>query len=421
MRVSQSLSLVGFLLFFLFPAHLCEICAVSNEQQASLTPLMATMIDSNQSFPEVDPSILIALRLARQQDKKAKATFVNQVLQNIMRRETLTSGQLALNMLALTAACRKDVVDDFKLVRNLEEKFQEEVASIDTSGHPLTNYYELGLDVLALCLLNGTYSSSRIARLFSAEEMNYISGRFSVDTGALAVLALTCVNRQNRDEKIANDTLWLVKEILKEKKQDGTIGNIYSTGEAMQALFVTPEYYKEGDWDCSQTLNTVLNQIPRGTFRWPIEAAQVLPALEGKTYLDTTHVSCRSIPGHLNISTPKPAEPTHQSHESISVTYRVVDYINNSLNESTKVSVPKGSVFLKVMEAAQAEDNTKFGFTMQPSPWGPYVTSVHGIEASSKNRTYWQLLSNGQPLSQGAGSFVVSDGDNLEVRLTSME
>ncbi|XP_036618446.1 transcobalamin-1 [Trichosurus vulpecula] len=419
MRVSQRLSLVGFLLFFFFPAHPCEICEADDEQQASLASLMATMIEPEQPFPEVDPSILIALKLARQNDEKAEKTFLNQVKQNIMQREILTSGQLALNMLALTAACQKDVVHDYKLVKKLEEKFQKEVDSIDTSGHPLTNYYELGLDVLALCLLNGTYSSSKIAKLFSAEQMKiYIGGRFSVDTGAISVLALTCVNRQNPDEMIGSNILWLVDKILKEKKQDDTIGNIYSTGEAMQALFVTPEYYEEGDWDCKKTLKKVLNQIPQGTFRLPIAAAQVLPALEGKTYLDLTHVSCQSLPGHLNTSTPKPAEPTHQSNETISVTYRVVDSINNNINESTIVSVPEGSVFLKVMEAAQTENKAKFGFKIKQTQWGPYVTSVHGIEASSKNRTYWELLSNGQSLTEGAGSFVVSDGDNLEVRLS---
>ncbi|XP_072494819.1 transcobalamin-1 [Notamacropus eugenii] len=418
MRVSQWLSLVGFLLFFLFPAHLCEICAVNDEEQASLAPLMATMIRSKQPFPEVDPSILIALRLSKQYDQNAEETFLNKVLQKIMQRETLTSGQLALNILALTAACQKEDVQSNNLVKILEEKFQEEIDSIDTSGHPLTNHYQLGLDVLALCLLNGTYSTSKIAKLFSAEQMkNSIGGQFSVDTGALAVLAMTCVNRQNPDEMIRSNILWLVEKILKEKKQDGTIGNIYSTGEAMQALFVTPEYYKETDWDCSKTLKTVLSQIPQGTFRLPIAAAQVLPALEGKTYLDITRVSCQSTPGHLSI-TPKPTEPTHQFYESISVTYRVVDSINNNINESTIVSVPKGSVFLKVMEAAQTKSKTKFGFTTKSEQWGEYITSVHGIKASSENRTYWQLLSNGQPLSQGAESFVVSDGDHLEVRLS---
>ena len=40
-------------------------------------------------------------------------------------------------------------------------------------------------------------------------------------------------------------------------------------------------------------------------------------------------------------------------------------------------------------------------FTVEETSWGPFVTSVQGISASSKDRTYWKLLSNGQPLTQG--------------------
>ena len=40
-------------------------------------------------------------------------------------------------------------------------------------------------------------------------------------------------------------------------------------------------------------------------------------------------------------------------------------------------------------------------FTVEETLWGPYVTSVQGIRANSRDRTYWKLLSNGQPLSQG--------------------
>lgn len=64
------------------------------------------------------------------------------------------------------------------------------------------------------------------------------------DTGAMAVLALTCVKRRIINEKIETDeedlnrinnhTELLVKRILSEKKENGLIGNTFSTGEAMQ-------------------------------------------------------------------------------------------------------------------------------------------------------------------------------------------
>lgn len=67
---------------------------------------------------------------------------------------------------------------------------------------------------------------------------------FLTDTGAMAVLALTCVKRsmiktQNKSgedlQSISNYIESLVKKMLAEKnKENGLIGNIYSTGEAMQ-------------------------------------------------------------------------------------------------------------------------------------------------------------------------------------------
>lgn len=67
---------------------------------------------------------------------------------------------------------------------------------------------------------------------------------FLTDTGAMAVLALTCVKKRiangqtETDEEnfkhINNHTQSLVKKILSEKKENGLIGNIFSTGEAMQ-------------------------------------------------------------------------------------------------------------------------------------------------------------------------------------------
>ncbi|XP_074087508.1 transcobalamin-1 isoform X2 [Macrotis lagotis] len=374
------------------------------------------MIQFKEHFPALDASTLIALRLSRQHDKKDETTFINHVKQDIVGKN-LTSGQLALSLLALTATCQTSMIVEFNLVKNLEQKFQEEVDNIDVTGYPLTNYYQLGLDVLALCLLNGTYSSSKIAELFSVEPKKYyFSGQLSVDTASLAVLALTCVNRKKPDKMIGRNISCLVEKILSEKKQDGVIGNIYSTGEAMQALFVSSEYYEKREWNCNQTLQTMLNQISQNLFILPMSAAQLLPALEGKTYLDVTHVSCQSSPDHFNITTPKPVEPTHQCKENISAIYSVVDCIKNRINETIIISVPKGSVFLKVMEAAQKQDS-KFRFTIKTTNWGPFVTSIDDIQASNKNGTYWELLNNGQPLNQGVGSFVVSNGDNLVIRL----
>lgn len=48
-------------------------------------------------------------------------------------------------------------------------------------GNPLTNYYQLSLDVLALCLFDGRYSVPKVIKLFTPEDKNfYFGGQFSV-------------------------------------------------------------------------------------------------------------------------------------------------------------------------------------------------------------------------------------------------
>ncbi|XP_004437484.1 PREDICTED: transcobalamin-1 [Ceratotherium simum simum] len=424
MRQSHQLPLVGLLLYSLIPSQLCKICEVHKENYSCLNPLISTMINSKHTRGIQDANVLLSFRLVGIQKQDVEQQLIQHIKDKVARKGSdLTSGQLALIILAL-GECQnpdKKFIDDYHLVSQLEKKFQEEIENMGAhNGNPLTNYYQLSLDVLALCLFNGSYSIPKVAELFDPENKNYyFGGQFSVDTGAMAVLALTCLEKNvtngqikidSKDlECINNHIKSLVKKILSEKKENGLIGNIFSTGEAMQALFVSSNYYNESEWDCQQTLDTVLKEISHGTFSIPTAAAQIFPALIGKTYLDVNKDSPCS--NNFNISTCESVTPT-DSPSNISVHYSV------KINEtySTNVTVLNGSFFLDVMTEAQKINETIFSFTMVKTSWGPYITSVQGLSANSSKRTYWQLLSEGKPLSQGAGSYLVHDGENLEVR-----
>ncbi|XP_014717295.3 transcobalamin-1 [Equus asinus] len=425
MRQSHQLPLVGLLLFSLIPSQLCEICEVSKGNYFRLQPLISTMISSNNTRGIQASNVLLSLRLVGIQKQDIEQQLIQQIEENVKSRSSdLTSGQVALIILALGECQNPDerFIYDNNLVSQLETKFQAEVENMGAHNcTPLTNYYQLSLDVLALCLFNGNYSIRQVAELFNPENKNYyFSGQFSVDTGAMAVLALTCVERKGQIETdgeylnhIKKHKKSLVKKILSEKKENGLIGNRFSTGEAMQALFVSSEYYNKNEWNCQQTLDTVFKEISQGAFSIPIAAAQILPALVGKTYLDINKDSpCVSDPD-FNSPTPKPTSERYtNSPSNILVHYSVK--INRTY--STNVAVLNGSVFLNVMEAAREKNETIFRFTVEESSWGPYITSVQGLKANNNDRTYWQLLSEGKPLSQGVGSYVVHDGENLEVR-----
>ncbi|XP_054934731.1 transcobalamin-1 isoform X2 [Physeter macrocephalus] len=386
------------------------------------------MVNSNYNKGIQSANILLTLRLVGIQNQSLEKQLTQQIQEDMKSRESkISSGELALVILALGACKNLDetFIRDAHLVSKLGEKFKAEIENMEThNDNPLTNYYQLSLALLALCLSNGNYSITNVIRYFAPENKNYyFDGQFSVDTGAMAVLALTCVKRSIEKEKIEADikdlnktNVYITSLVNKtlSAENDGLFGNIYSTGISMQALYVSSNYY-ELNGTCQETLHTVLHSISQGAFHLPIAAAQILPALMGKTYLDVNK-DCSSAcsPVKFNISTDEPVSATPTiSPSNISVNYSVhIDEVFNS----TKVTVRKGSVFLDVMKAAQKQNKAAFRFTMEDSPWGPYITSVQGITANNSDRTYWQLLSNGEPLSQGAGSYVVKNGEYLEVR-----
>lgn len=422
MRHSYQLPLVGLLIFLLIPSQLCKICEVNKENYSYLNHLLNTMINSKYTSETQTANVLLSLRLVGIQNQ----TLTQQLKSNVERKGlNLSSGQLAVIILALEACQTTDenFIYDNHLLSHLENKFQAEIENMKAhNGNPLTNFYQISLDVLVLCLFNGNYSTTEVAELFNHTKNYYLGGQFSVDTGAMAVLALTCVNRSLTNEqikaeknltKIDESIRFLVKNILSEKKENGLIGNTFSTGVAMQALLVSSKCYEESEWNCQQTLNTIFKEISQGMFNNPTAAAQILPALMGKTYLNVTDFPCVSDLDKFNISSDVPESTTSSNSSScILVHYSVVINETYSIN----ITVPNGSVFLDVMEEAQKINNMTFGFTMEQSAWGPYITSVQGLYANNNERTFWEILSGGKSLSQGVGSYVVHNGENLEIR-----
>uniref|UniRef100_A0A8C8YZ35 Transcobalamin 1 n=1 Tax=Prolemur simus TaxID=1328070 RepID=A0A8C8YZ35_PROSS len=424
MRQPHWLPLAGLLLFSLISSQVCTICEVSKDD-LRLKPLLNTITQPKYTRATKAASVLLSIRVVGIQNQTLEQQLLQRVRNGAQRKvANLTSGQLALIIMALGACHSHDenFTHDHHLISQLENKFQAEIKNMEEhDDNPLTNYYQLSLDVLALCLFNGSYSATKVAEIFSPENKNFnFSGQFSVDTGAMAVLALTCVKRNLTNgqikaggtdlQRITNHTKSLVKKILSEKKENGLLGNVFSTGNAMQALFVSSEYYQESEWNCQQTLDTVLNEMSQGKFSIPIAAAQILPAVVGKTYLAVN--SCVPHSGNFNISIPVPITVApHKPPSYIWVNYSVINE-----TYSTNVTVRNGSVFLDVMKEAQKQNKTIFGFTAVESDWGPYIISVQGLNASSKDRTYWELLSGGKPLEQGAGNYVVHEGENLQVR-----
>ncbi|KAM3855844.1 cobalamin binding intrinsic factor-like [Vipera latastei] len=401
---------------FLFTIILCVFCTVTNaasissgtcsvpNDQQGLVRDIQNQLENWANLPgQPDPSILIALNLAKDHNLNVIMHLVRQIKETAGTE--MTSGKVALYVLALRSACQNpaDVSTPEKhvnLVEVLEEKTKKEIKHIHTTGTPKTTYYQLALDTLALCIEKSPeleIAATILAKAALGDSFQF-HGRFSVDTAAVASLALFCAYEgsiSSQQSKLLGTIqaalARITQQILNEQQANGFLGNIYSTGLAMQALNVTSEFYSDNAWNCPKTLNEVLSKITEGAFSTPAAASQILPSLVGKTYLDVSGLICTS--------------------ETVTVHYRVINKLIGPYFEySTTVKVPKGSVLLAVLKAArQLNEN----FQTQKTAWGPMVISISGLQANTNEKTYWQFLSGKTPLEQGVASYKPKDNEEI--------
>ncbi|XP_041091314.1 transcobalamin-1-like [Polyodon spathula] len=413
-------------------------CSVSENQTGQVIRLLNIMVQSENSSAAngfaPNPSILLALRLASYHDNATERGMLGRLQADAVNRVqkglTFSSGTVALYCMAMQACCAdpsltpapglkggKKVLDMIKL---LERKLKGEIENIDSKHVPLTNYYQVGLDILALCMMGKPVTSHSVQRLIAASDNGGFSqGKsYSVDTASIAVLALTCMRRSVKPHvsvilslKIQNALNRLIKNILQETKSDGLIGNIYSTGLAMQALSVASTY------NCSSTFQTVLEHVVSGSFENPMAASQVTPSLENRNYLELNKLDCKEfkkIPAVLPLP---PAPPTAQQGV-LTIHYTVEDGIHNIFKDHIDVKVPAGSSLLRVMEEAAKISPAKFSFTVVQSSWGPFVSSIQGLAGNTNDQTYWQFLSGSTALDQGVADYKPHDGEIIVAKFS---
>uniref|UniRef100_A0A8C4KS56 Cobalamin binding intrinsic factor n=1 Tax=Dromaius novaehollandiae TaxID=8790 RepID=A0A8C4KS56_DRONO len=272
---------------------------------------MLQHLESSASTDELpNPSILLALNLAGAGDSSSCKQLLQQLKETAVERASkdMTSGDLALYTLALLSSCQdpqqvQALGHTIDLLNRLQEETDQEMVYLGT-----TTFYQFSLDILALCL-EGTGSYEVAAVMLAKEVLNRGSG-LSVDTRAVAALALTCAHN-----RLATEDLSELRELLQhvvtqvasafldeQEQGNGMIGNIYSMGLALQvggsqhprpschpqALTATAAFYAPREWDCTQAFSVVFEH----DLQQPMAIAQVLPALLGRTYLDATSVDC---------------------------------------------------------------------------------------------------------------------------------
>ncbi|KAM9557247.1 LOW QUALITY PROTEIN: cobalamin binding intrinsic factor [Guaruba guarouba] len=389
-----------------------------------------------------NPSVLLALNLAGASSRHVQKLLLQQLKEEAVERaqKDMASGEVALLVLALLSSCQdpqqvQALGLSVDLLHVLQQATDEELANMEVEGVPKTTLYNVGLDALSLCLAGvGGYQEASVEL---AKELLSPSSPLSVDTRAMAALALVCTYGRTD----LHDVRDLLQEALstvtngfldEQEERGGLIGNIYSMGLAMQALESAGRFYAPRQWDCSQALSVVAEHH----FQLPTAIAQLLPALVGRTYLEAGSLDCSSITRASRSLQPRwphpqvrlllmgwalrargaaPSMPLSLAAAPITVQFSIINKLQGKhFSFSTAVQVPAGSTLLEVLEAAAEEDPTVYSFQTEQTSWGTMVVSIHGLAGNAADRTYWRFLSGSDALQEGVALYKPQDGEHIQ-------
>uniref|UniRef100_A0A8C0IFB7 Uncharacterized protein n=1 Tax=Bubo bubo TaxID=30461 RepID=A0A8C0IFB7_BUBBB len=213
-----------------------------------VSKMLRHLEDSVKMDEPPNPSVLLAMNLAGATGSITHKQLLQEIEKEAVKRaqKDMTSGEVALYVLALISSCENPrhvqaLGQSIDLLRILQEKTDEEVASLEVEGIPKTTLYSVSLDALSLCLTKaGGYQGASVIlakRVLSPD-----------NTRAVAALAMACAH-SHTDLHDVRELLWEALSTVtngfldEQEKGHGMIGNIYSTGLALQALQATGKFY----------------------------------------------------------------------------------------------------------------------------------------------------------------------------------
>ncbi|XP_027809261.2 transcobalamin-2 [Marmota flaviventris] len=414
-------------------AEICVIPEMDNQLVEKLGQHLLPWMDQL-SLEHLNPSLYVGLRLSSMQAGTKEDLYLHSLkldYQQCLLGSTSRNynngcqtkpsmGQLALYLLALRANC--EFVGSRKgdrLVSQLKWFLEDEKRAIghNHKGHPHTSYYQYGLSILALCVHQKRVHDSVVGKLLYAVEHDHHlhQGHLSVDTVAMAGLALTCLERFNFNPDLRQRITLAIQtskeKILKAQTPEGYFGNVYSTPLALQLLMTSPMPRMGLGIACLKARTALLAILKDGAFQNALMISQLLPVLNHKTYMDLIFPDCQA-PRVMLASTLENPSPAHVS-EMISVTLKVSSVLPPY---QQAISVLAGSSLKDVLE--KAHELGGFTYGTQASLSGPYLTTVMGKAVG--DREFWQLLrAPDTPLQQGIADYRPQDGETIELRLVS--
>lgn len=239
---------------------------------------------------------------------------------------------------------------------------------------------------LALCNA-GDFSDSYLRKLKNMAYRRSEEQRW-LDIQAYALMAISCRVLTNR--KNTKEWLHLKKDVARNitewQQTDGSFGNVYSTGLALQALIAAEEPGTEGSKGRAMTY-LLMKQDWQGSFGHDMDNFYVLPALNIRSLAHVHERNCKPNPyGTQNTE----AARHHGKKKQMIVHYSL--WIGGDKNEihTITLGLPKHSNFLEVMEAAE-KMNPRYKHEILITARGTTVNSIAGKSSNVEKSTYWTL------------------------------
>nr|XP_053648221.1 uncharacterized protein CG3556-like [Cherax quadricarinatus] len=342
------------------------------------------------------------------------------------RELPLTTGHLAVNVMALVALCRDPRAFYSK---DLVAMLGHQEGEVD---------FEVAFAQLATCTAGHHVRKSRVRRLVDMTTDQ--SKIHSIDTLSVVILALHCAQHQRH-----RDLLLVIQQalhnLLKHQAPDGSFNaNLHSTALALQAMMSSQ---LAGSWNATRAQEYVLShQRPDGSFGGLFDTNAVLPLLGGRTLLDVALRKCPRVahdtiddqdapvdefdlPDHpAPVPTDLPQRPDISNTTMVKLTYIIWKGNNASSNYNLTFTVPVNTTFLTVMKMA-AEQDDRFVFSASHWGHGLYIHTLAGAQEQKLGYWFWLLFRMKEPpvpgtkpdnkfiVGTGVQETIVGDGDYM--------
>ncbi|XP_071998263.1 transcobalamin-2 isoform X2 [Engystomops pustulosus] len=403
---------------FILPVQLCEFPEESNHLAKSLNlKLLRTTLDSN----DANPSVYVGLRLSDDHNLEKENVYFQRLKTSMEAMSTsrlgIKEGEPKTGLVALQLMAQKVSCDDTnpsvrnRLITHMKYHLHKEKENIAQNGKPLSNFYQYSLGILAMCINEKFVDRHVVHKLVLAEEQNQFGHgeSISVDTEAMAGMALLCVKRFNNYPRelvshIKKSVKSIKDKIVASQNTEGELGNLYSTPLAVQFLSALGSR-KDKD-TCSKAIASLIDGMKEGQFSNPMMMSQLMPVLFHKSYLDVANVDCENNPLLI------PSVPT--LHDVVvGEEFIHVRLVVEGQNFNEMIEVPSRSSLLDILKTAQKQ-KSKFSFETKNTLYGPYLTTVNNVGG------YWQLLKEPNiSLLQGISDYRPEDGETIILRLGS--